>query len=197
MEESNIRAELRTGIDLKPERSQVFVVTLALISAICLSVGFLFLWFKPEYSWVPLAIGLCIVGGSIYTWKKSHKDIDLVNATPTSISDKRSGLDITTDTRVLAAPEIVKQLERLFSSLSHRIPLPEPDGLVDNKGSPVPGKKQEAIERVQKVNEEAADLTKKAMIFMIGGKPVRSVEQPLIEAPTTGVSAGTNVGKED
>lgn len=197
MEESNIRAELRTGIDLKPERSQVFVVTLALISAICLSVGFLFLWFKPEYSWVPLTVGLCIVAGSIYTWQESHKDIDLANATPTSISDKRSGVDITTDTRVLAAPEIVRHLERLFSSLSHRIPLPEPDGLVDNRGSPLPGKKQEAIERVQKVNEEAADLTKKAMIFMIGEKPVQSVEQPLIEAPASEVSVGTNAAKEE
>lgn len=196
MEPGNIRAELRTEIGLKPERSHVFVVTLAGIAAFCFAIGFLFLWFKPNHSWVPFFLGgVCLVLSCV-AWNRSHKNVDLANAVPTRIVDESTGIQVTTDTRALMSPEPIQHLERLFSLLSHREPLPEPDGLVGIDGSILPNSKDEAIRRIHEANKAAADTTKLAMTFLSGGKDIKRSEQPRLDEPLNDVLLKTNLPAE-
>jgi hypothetical protein len=192
MNTSGFHAEFKTGVDIRPERSHVFIITFAITSALCLFVGFYFLWHKPSYSWVPIVIGISFAIISFLAWNKSHKNIDLANAHPTTIYDQKSGLQFTTDTRALTSPEPIQALERLFTSLSHRIPLPEPDGLVDSSGAPLPDKKQEAIMQIKNINESTEKMTKEAISFIVGASNGEVIEQPLLQEPGDDILIKTN-----
>ncbi len=195
MKIGKIRAALQTKFNFKPERSQVFVVALLIVGALCLIMGFILLLLQNSDFWMPLLIGLVLIAISIFLWLISYKNIDMAGSVPTTITDKSSGFSLTTDARTLT--ETLQNFEMIFSVLGHRKPLPEPDGLVDADGRPQPDKKQEALERVREANAAAADQTKQAMSFLSGKKDIPVIEQPLVEAPADEILPKTNVAENE
>lgn len=176
------KATLNTGLKVRPSRSQVVLALLTLVSAGCFFAGFAFLWEGKDNSWVPLSIGVCICVFVLFAWYRAQKDTDLENSSPTTFVDG-SGNQITTDTRALMSPDGVQNMERLFSVLAHRAPLPEPDGLIDSKGNPIPNTEEEARERVIKVNQEAQALTSEAVDILGMRSESEYGVQPLIDEP--------------
>ncbi|MCU7805484.1 MAG: hypothetical protein KZQ96_20025 [Candidatus Thiodiazotropha sp. (ex Lucinoma borealis)] len=187
-------AQLNTSVQVIPARSQVVLVSFILLAAICLLSGFAFLWENKQFSWIPLGLGTIISCSVVFAWFKAQKDTDLENAKPTIMQDG-SGNQITTDTRALASPESVQNMERLFSVLKHREPLPEPDGLIDSSGNPIPSSQREAIDRVNAANNEAQQLTNIAIEELGIENDAEIGIQPLLDEPYSEQVVKTNVGK--
>lgn len=187
------QAQLHTNVQVTPVRSQVVLVSLILLAGLCFTAGFAFLWEDKPFSWVPLLFGTLLCSAVIVAWFRAQKDTDLENAKPTTMQDG-AGNQITTDTRALASPESVQNMERLFCALTHREPLPEPDGLIDRLGNPIPDSKEEAIVRVTEANNEAQRLTNIATAGFGTEVEVESGIQPLLDEPYSIEVVQTNVG---
>jgi|SRR3989304_3078130 len=177
----SIAAEVKADVNLAPKGSQIFVFSSLLLTAISLIVCFVFLWYKHEYSWVTILFTIVLGSLSYIVWFKSHKNVDLGGATPTTISVTSSDIHMVTDARTLSSPAAVQALEKLCAQLAHRVPLPDADGLVDEKGTPLPTQKAQAIELVQKANQEAENLAKETVKFLGGTGTADLVEQPKLQ----------------
>jgi hypothetical protein len=70
--------------------------------------------------------------------------------------------------------------------------LPEPDGLVDSSGAPLPDKKQEAIMQIKNINESTEKMTKEAISFIVGASNGEVIEQPLLQEPGDDILIKTN-----
>ena len=191
---ANIKANIDTEVNVKPAKSQVVLVALIITSTICYVAGFMFLWYKPDISWVPLTIASLILFAVYRAWNRSQNDIDLAGSAPTQFTDA-VGNSITTDTRALSSPQVVQNIEHLFSGLCHREPLPNPNGLVDNDGNPVPGSEEEAIERVRKVNETAQVITDAVAASFNENNREATYQQPNIDEPQSEILITTNASK--
>lgn len=176
----------RTQIKIKPTGSHAFVVTIAVIGGFCLLTGFSLLQFgSAQYAAVPIIIGLLMQVGAYVAWWHSQRDVDLIEGIPTTITDTYTGMQLTTDTRAILAPESVTQIARLFGMMAHRQPLPEPDGLVDARGAPVPETKADAVAKVKVINDEIETNTMQAIRALAGVNKNAMIEQPLtLEQPS-------------
>lgn len=188
------KASLNTSVQVRPSRSQVVLVLLILVSAGCFFTGFAFLWEGKDSSWVPLSIGVFLCAFVVFAWFRAQKDTDLENSSPTTFADG-SGNQITTDTRALMSPAGVQNMERLFSVLAHRSPLPEPDGLIDDKGNPIPNTEKEARARVRAANQEAQAVTDKAVDILGVRSENEYGVQPLTDEPYSEYMVRTNIQK--
>ncbi|MES2245234.1 MAG: hypothetical protein V4639_20425 [Pseudomonadota bacterium] len=175
-------ANLDAQVKLLPSRSQVFVILLALLSGLAFIVGCLFLWHEKPSSWVPFMFALFFGVPAGAAWLLSHKNTDLDGAHPTKVVLTENGIQIETDSRTLASRQPFQQLEKIIGIAGHRVPLPEPDGLVSELGLPIPTQKAEAIERVNRANEEATRATMSAVKFLCNPNGA-SDENGTIEAP--------------
>ncbi|MEW8352661.1 MAG: hypothetical protein AB2665_02580 [Candidatus Thiodiazotropha sp.] len=187
-------AKLKTDIQVRPSRSQVVLVSLIVLAGICYLSGFLFLWEDKQYSWVPIILGVVLSAVVVAAWFKAQKDTDLENSSPTIVRDN-IGNQIATDTRALMSPEGIQNMERLFSALTHREPLPEPDGIIDEFGDPVPNTLQEAQKRVIEANLQAQNIADIASSEFGLGQITSSGVQPLLDEPYSEEIIDTNVGK--
>lgn len=179
-----IGADVRAEVGITPKRSQVYVITIAIIAAFCLAIGFDFLWKKPEISWVPLLFSIGLFGLSYKTWSKSHRNIDLSGGIPTTIRHGEHGTEISTDPRSLDHPNMLLILADILSMLGYRKPLPDPSGLVTTNGTPLPDKKNEAVESVQQLNKATEELTEMTIKYISFKDREKLVEQPAIQGPT-------------
>lgn len=189
---------VKASVVLKPERSQVLVILLGGIAAVSVFTGFVFLWHKHDLSWVPLLSAAVFTGLSLFAWNKSHRSADMANALPTIVEDDHTGLRVSVDPRALASPESFQLVEKVFSLIAHREPLPEPDGTVGASASdnPQPEGKAEAVEGVRLANEEASQLANDALVIFGGGQKVETIDQPYIDAPVSSVVEQTNAPAE-
>lgn len=157
---SNVAAKLKASFKVTPRDSHVVLVVLALIGGICLLVGFAFLWQNVDYPWIPivLGVGMLIVVGVL--WVLSYEDVDARSSASTHIASSDGGrqITVTTDARSLHSRERMEALERVISMVLRRHPLPDPDGLVDASGEPVPGSESAAKARVKTANDEAKQI---------------------------------------
>jgi hypothetical protein len=153
--------------------------------------GFIFLWHKPSLSWVPISVGILVLFFSAGGWFYSQKDVDYEASVPTYFADSE-GNQLITDTRAFSSPTMVQSLEKIFSGLSHRKPLPDPDGLVDESGTPIPNSKSEAQKRVRDVNMAAQEITDMAIAAFGGSENSMAVEQPLLNEPKSDILIATN-----
>lgn len=150
--------QLKTEVQIKPKRSQTVLVSWTILAGVCLATGFYFLWEDKNHAWVPLLSGFAIFGLIVFSWFKSQKDTDLEHASPTILQHCDGSL-VQIDARALMAPDGIQLLEKIMSIFANRIPLPEPDGIIDSKGNPIPNSQDRAIEIVDKANDEARKLT--------------------------------------
>lgn len=189
----------RTQIKVKPEGSHAFVVTFAVIGGVCLLTGFGLLGFGSGLrAAVPIAIGLLLEVGAYVAWWHSHRDVDLKGGPATTIIDRQTGMQVTTDTRAITTPKSVRQLASLFRSLAHRQPLPEPDGFVDEEGAPVPEAKADAVAKVESINAQIESDTMQLIGAIAGVGDEVKVEQPLtLEQPPDETVMKLNKPAED
>ncbi len=150
-------ATFNTDVAVSSSKSQSVIVIVSLAATICYLIGFAFIWFEKNYIWIPFAAGTLLYLFVFCAWFKAQSDTDLDSSVPTSISDSR-GITVSTDARSLKSPELIQLLNNVFECAANREPLPEPDGLVDKEGKPIPNSKMEATEKVVQANKRAQKL---------------------------------------
>lgn len=194
---SKISANIGAEIKISPKRSQIFVSILAIIGGGSLIVGFYFLWKKPYISWVPILIGLALIGVSYKGWNDSRENIDLADGDPTTIRYDEHSFEVTTDSRSLLQPNVLTIFENLFSILGRRMPLPDPDGLVNPDGTLDPEKKVIAVNMIHKINETTQTSALEALKVLSGHNRQKETEQPNIQIPLDESAFNGNVGRDD
>lgn len=128
---------------------------------------------------VPIVFGTAFEGVALWAWDKSRRDVDLVGARATKISDRSTGIEFTTDSRVIAAGglDLLREISVMFQVMASRKPLPDPDGLVGDDGQPIPGTKDAAVLRANKVNRQALEATVKC-VSALSPESSKFIEQP-------------------
>ncbi|MBV6409342.1 MAG: hypothetical protein GAKPKEKM_00082 [Rhodocyclaceae bacterium] len=146
-------AEVSATVDLKPTRSQPFLVSLTILAGISVICGTGLLSLGNPAGWGLLAFAAVSIGAGVWAWRQSQPDVDLENAQPTSFT-LPDGTSVVADARLLRSLEGTTALVRLIEGVLHRRPLPEPDGLVDSNGQPIPDSKAAAAALIHKVNSD-------------------------------------------
>lgn len=139
-----------------PRGSQTIILALFLPLGWCLKELFNNIRTGSGNVWINLALVLMFLVCIVTMWFRSRKDIDFGPPAPTSITfqDGQSMSKIITDQRNI--PLNFEDVARFFSLMTSRRPLPEADGMLDDKGNPMDGSKEEARAMVDKVNQEVS-----------------------------------------
>ena len=156
---SKFGANLMATFNMSPKGSHAVILGLVCAFIIAMGSSFAFLWFKPERCLLPFSCSAVLLIVIIILWFKSHKDVDSQTPVPTSFLDS-DGTNITKITTDIRSSEGMKLMECLLSMAQYRRPLPDADGMVDNKGNPMPESESEARARIKFINsqvKEAAD----------------------------------------
>ena len=158
-----LRGQLKASLSATPKGSHVVLSLLVIAMIMCLVAGCLLIWLDKTYlpAFVFAGILLAVIG---ILWYLSHRDIDSPSYHPTNIvsTDGTNLTAIFTDNNNIQTPEVLQGLVAVLSMSLHRTPLPEPDGLVDENGRPVPQSEEEALERVKSANQRARELLEQA-----------------------------------
>lgn len=158
---TNMGANLKANFSIFAKGSQA--VILGLVCGLILSLGasFWFLWFKPERCAPPFLCSAVLFVAIVVLWVLSHRDADGRLVTTSLV--RREGHNVTKITTGVHPSDGMKLIERIFSVARLRRPLPEADGLIDEKGDPIPLSKTEANSRIASINiqvTEVADYVK-------------------------------------
>lgn len=159
-------AEVRANVNVRPSRSQVFLVASAIVAGISIICGTVLFALGKDTGWIFIILTVLVLGGAFWAWGKSQSDSDLEKAHPTQIALQDSMM-LTTDSRTLRSPEGVAGLVRLLQEILCRRPLPNPDGLVDANAKIIPDSNGEAIALVRQINNET-QATTDGLIDMLG-----------------------------
>ena len=138
--------------DIRPARSQVVLVAIAVAAIVNFVIGGVLLGLdKPGWPFVFIATALC--ASVVWCWRQSHRDTDLDTAHPTTVV-LADGSNLSTDSRLLSSPDGVRSLARVVEALALRQPLPEPAGLTGPGAVPIPDSRSEAVARVTDINAD-------------------------------------------
>lgn len=151
------RFNIKAFLNMTPKGSHVLICILAVAFVGCLATEFLFYWIKSVHYWPAIIWGILLLGAVVFLWLLSHKDVDSGAPLPTTITRRKGSSVITVETDPTYVPFIqgMEALELLISMAHRRNPLPDPDGLIDDKGQMVPQSQQKALERIESINEQA------------------------------------------
>lgn len=148
---NSLGADIKATVKVSPEKSQVLLVALTIVLAITL-IGSMVLLFngQPEWWWFLIfsTLLLCCI---LLAWFKSQPDSDLHNAHPTNFNFP-DGTSLSTDTRGLRSPEVLKSITRVLNEAVDRKPLPLPTATLDNNYNPVPNSQENAKAIVDSIN---------------------------------------------
>ena len=152
---SKLIPKFKTSVSIVPTGSHV--VVLALVGTLVLSLGcsFLFIWHDLNY-WPPLVSAGILFVAIVFLWLRSHRHVDDRSLPPAEVTIK-DGITETTISmhpRGLPSSEQLNNFENILSVIQHQRLLPEPDGLVNEKGNPIPRSEEEARQIVDAVNNE-------------------------------------------
>jgi hypothetical protein len=158
MSGSSATAEVKANVDVQPVRSQVFLVSAAIVAAISVICGAGLIAVGQGGGWGFLVFAGVVLAGAFWSWSKSQPDVDLDSSHPTAIA-LPDGTNISTDSRVLRSPEGVRALGRLVDEILCRRPLPAPDGLVDSNAKVIADSKDDAIAVANQINSSTQAAT--------------------------------------
>lgn len=179
-------ADLKAAVQITPEKSQVFVLSLVGLTAISLVAGFIFLWHKPDVCWLPFSCAGISAAMAFAAWHFSHKNVDMHGATATSVSRQPDGgLSVVADARLLNSIGGQNALAQLVSIVAYRQPLPMPSGVVDNDGRPLENSRTEAVSQVACINQEIAHATEQVFGSVTKAEVGELIEQPKITSPAS------------
>lgn len=177
-------AEVKASVDVRPVRSQVFLVSIAVVAGIAVICGTGLLAFDKVAGWWFLLFAILLVGADFWAWTKSQSDVDLDESHPTKLA-LPDGATLSTDSRILRSPEGVKAIAQLFQNIISRRPLPEPAGLVDENTQILPDSKAEALALASQINSQT-QATTNALLDALGMGA--AVDPPLIQQ-TSGITS--------
>lgn len=185
MSDTKLTAGIETQINIRPVRSQVFLVALICLTALSLIIGAILFYFGLDSGWIFVAIGLMFFIGSLWGWKQSQSDSDLDKAISTKI-DLPDGTSVSTDPRVLRSPESAQALIQVLQEVLSRRPLPEPSGLVNEQLEVIQDSLPSAKAIVDKINTETQVKTNKVLDLFNLHDEQATVLQPnsQLEEPT-------------
>ncbi|MEM8682176.1 MAG: hypothetical protein AAGF72_02030 [Pseudomonadota bacterium] len=117
-----------------------FMRQLSRFGTVCLIIGFGMLVENAWLATIPLLFGAALLFASLWVWNKSRKDNDFSDAMATKIVDRTTGLELTTDSRIIAADngEASRKLTELVETVTSRKAPPDFDTLVSNHPHDVP-----------------------------------------------------------
>lgn len=169
---SKATAEVKASVEVRPVRSQVFLVACAVVAGIAVVCGAGLLAFEHDSGWGFLGFAALLLFGGYWAWSKSQSDVDLHEAHPTQLA-LPDGTSLTTDSRTLRSPDGIQVFTQLCQDLLCRRPLPNPDGLVDSRAQPIPDSKDAALAITNKINSDT-QATTNALLDTFGFTEVSS-----------------------
>lgn len=176
-------SKIEALIKIVPKGSQVVLLALVFVLALCVN-GLISLMLENLNFWPLLGLVVMLLAAIVFLWLQSYRSVDDGTLPPVdiSVSDGTKSAKLSIHPRASPFSDQLKLLERAFSAMHNRKPLPDPDGLVDENGVPVPSSEVDARQKVDLVNEE--------LIQMLGaiGVHVDSSDQKK-EAPVRDRSA--------
>ena len=188
-----LHSNIKASANLTPKGSHVVVFSLVLMLGICLLAAFILIFFDKNY-WPPLIAAVVILIVIVLLWFSSYEDIDSDSVPSVNISSSEgsSSTMLSVHRRGIPNSEEFEMIVRAFSQLRHRSPLPNPDGLIDNTGSPIPNSVETAQERVRTANnqvEKAAGRTyaqfssqeRQSIAIQTGTELERGTEEEIVE----------------
>ncbi len=175
---STATAEVKANVDVRPARSQVFLVSAAIVAAVAVvcSAGLIAVGQGGGWGFLVFA-GLVLAGGYL-SWSKSQSDVDLDSGHPTTIA-LPDGTNISTDSRLLGSPDRLAALVRIVDEVLCRRMLPAPDGLVDSNAKVIADSKEGAIAIANQINSSTQAATN-SLIDALGlseSTPPKLIEQ--------------------
>lgn len=176
-------AQVKANVDVRPVRSQVFLVAVVIVSAVLIICSAVLIGNGQSGGWAFLLFAAILLSIGYWSWWKAQVDVDLLDAHPTLIS-LPDGTSVSTDSRILRSPEGLRGITQLCDEVLCRQPLPAPDGLVDSSVRIIPNSKEEAQEIVNQINA-ATQASTNALIDALGlGDVARSevTQQVAIES---------------
>ena len=150
-----LSSKIRTSVNLSPAGSHVVIVSLVGVDALCFLSAFIFIWHNKNY-WPPFGVACALLLIIAFLWLRSHRHIDDGSSSPLVLSKKEgdTSTKISIPLRGMHQRQLAALYERMLSTFQNRKPLPEPDGLIDDEGQPVPDSVGEARQQVEAVNHE-------------------------------------------
>ena len=179
-------AGVKASVDVRPVRSQVFLVAVTVVAGISVICGALLIAASDVSGWGFLLFAIILIGGGFKAWTKSQSDVDLHESHPTRLA-LSDGTMLTTDSRTLRSPEGIQAFAQLFQEVLCRRPLPAPDGLVDDSTRVIPDSKDAALALTNKINN-TTQATTNALVDALGlaDKAPPNVIQQIIGAQDKG-----------
>lgn len=185
-------AKASVNVGINAQGSQQLVIALLILAGGSLGAGFFFMWHLRS-GMIPLLVGGMLVLLAMYCHSKSRPALDRAGAGRTKLTRDDKGLKIETDAITLADPEAAAGLERLLA-LSHRRPLPAPDGMVrpslgvDTSAAAV----SEAQSLVSTANEKGRTQLRQSLEALSSKDAGAPVIQPRIVEPATTILPDLN-----
>ena len=151
-----LRMNVKALVNIVPKGSQVVPLSFVMVGALCLACTCFFVWKGVDYV-IPLVAAVVLLVVAALMWIMSAQRVDDASIPPVNITstDGVNSTAISLHHRALPALQNAHLLERLLLTVQHRKPLPEPDGLVDKDGIPVPHSQNAAQKKVEAANQQA------------------------------------------
>lgn len=193
--EPNFKSNLKAKILLNPAKSQIFLISLLLLSFFLLALGMFFLWHNKLIGLLFFFSGMILVGASIYGWFVSQKSIDLDENIPTTVFKDKDIVQISTDSRSLNSKQATQCLINLIQTISVREELPYADGVVTKNGSPCtdPESLKKAHEITNNINQQAKEINNKATTGLKSAFLVRENDKKIDEIMAEGAALNKNI----
>lgn len=75
-------AEVKATVDVRPARSQVFLVATTVLAGVSVLCGAFLIVSEINYGWLFVLFAVLLAGGGFWAWMKSQSDSDLEKAHP-------------------------------------------------------------------------------------------------------------------
>ena len=142
---------------LKPKGSHVLLCVLASIGAWIASWG-ADLIRQGETArmsgFVIFFTGILIIGAVVFGWLRSFTHRELAGGL-TEVQRTADGhISIRSDIRLFTDPNTLRGFTEVLNTAAHMQPLPQPAGVVDAKGNPVPDSEQRAAQLTAAINKQ-------------------------------------------
>ena len=149
-------SKIGAKVDINPKGSHVVILCLVGALLFCLTATFFFIYHEMNY-WPSLIFSLVLLAIIVLLWFLSYQDIDGRSIPPVNISmtDGAKSTTLSLHHRSITEGDSRAALLQVLSQALNRSSLPEPDGLVDHEGQPIPESVDEAKRRVDAANSQS------------------------------------------
>lgn len=178
-------SKINTKISLIPKGSHVVILCLVGVLLFCLASTFFFVYHEKNY-WPSLIVSILLLIVIILLWFLSRHDIDGSSIPSVNIftTDGTKSTTVSMHHRSIPEGDRLSAFLQVLSQVLNRSPLPEPDGLVDSDGEPVPESIDEAQQRVEAANNQSEQIRSTVFTEPTSLRNQEAIQQDgLLQAP--------------